>query len=385
MDTPRRLPEELAEDLVAGRLAERDAEAVSRALSADGELGRELGGALLIHGLLAGRQADPEKALAAIRRRLDAQGRGRPRARRWVPWAVAIAASLLVAVAGSILLPPRRTALPAGARVVSGSPEGLEPGAATVPLGRAITAGKAPVALACDDKSHVKMAPGSSLTIHGKTGGDRWRIELAAGAVQCDVPAGQRPFRVCTRAGDVVTEGTRFTVRLAVDDAGRRGLAVSVAEGRVRVERPPLGSASVAAGGLRLFPPPSPSGEGASLALRLLFPGEAVRPASVKLQAGTIEIEGKIGELDVEANVAPDGSVQSYSRELPPGELPGVLPAPVRDAVRARFGPDAQWVEADVELRGGVTAYEVTLRVQGKEVEVGLDADGHFLRREDND
>lgn len=385
MEEACRLPDETAEDLLAGELAEGDAEAASQAFSQSAGAARELAGALLVHGLLAGREADPERALAAIRRRLDAPARRRSRVRRWVPWAAAIAASLLLAVAGSLLIAPRRAAVPPGARLVGGSLEGVEPGKAAVPLGRAISAGKEPVVLACDDGSRLDVAPGSRLTLHGKAGGDRWRVELAAGALACTVPGGERPFRVCTRAGDVVTEGTRFSVRLAEDDAGLRGLAVSVAEGRVRVERPPSGSASVAAGGLRLFPAPTATEQGPSLALRLLFPGEAVSYVATKPVGGLIEIEGKIGALDVEAVVAPDGSVQSYSRELPQGDLPGALPAPVREAVRARFGPDAQWVEAEVESRGGAAAYEVTLRVQGKEVEVKLDADGHFLRKEDSD
>jgi hypothetical protein len=230
----------------------------------------------------------------------------------------------------------------------------------------------------------LDVAPGSCLTIHGRAGGDRWRIELAAGALACAVPGGERPFRVCTRAGDVVTEGTRFSVRLAEGDEGHWGLAVGVTEGRVGVERPPLGRTAVAAGGLRLCPAPTASGQGASLALRLLFPGEP-RNIVTRLEAGLLEIEGIVGGIEVEAVVAPDGSVQSYSRELPRDGLPGALPAPVRDAIRARFGPDAQWVEAEVKFRGGVAAYEATLRVQGKEVEVKLDADGHFLRKEDDD
>ena len=374
MDDANRLSDEMAEDLLAGA---RDAEGLAQSAGA----ARDFAGALLIHGLLAGREADPEKALTAIRRRLNAR---RAPARRWLPWAAAVAASLLIAVVASLLLPPRRTALPAGARVMCGLPEGMEPDGA-VPLQRSISAREEYVALLCGDGSRVEMAPGSSLTIRGETGGDRWRIELAAGAVQCDVPAGERPFRISTRAGDVVTEGTRFAVRLAEGDAGLPGLAVSVAEGRVRVEQPPRGSARVAAGGLRLFPAPTASEQGASLALRLLFPGEAVQSVAVKLAGGVLEIEGRIGGLEVEAAVAPDGSVQSYSRELPRGDLPGALPAPVRDALRARFGPDAQWVEADVEFRGGGVAYEVTLRVQGKEAEAKLDANGNFIRKEDND
>ncbi len=371
-----RLPDEVAEDLLVGGLAEGDA----RALLERAGAAEELAGALLVHGLLAGREADPERALDAIRRRL---GERRP-VRRWGLWAAAGAAALLIAVVASILLAPRQPPLPAGAQVMAGLPEGMEPGGA-VPLGRAISAGESFVALACADGSRVVLAPGSSLTLHGETGGDRWRVELAAGALNCTVPAGERPFRVCTRAGDVVTEGTRFGVRLGQGDDGTWGLAVSVAEGRVRVERPPLGSARVAAGGLRLFPAPDASGRGASLALRLLFPGEAVHSIATKLEGGVLEIEGKIGALEVEAKVASDGAVQSHSRELPLNDLPGALPAAVRDAIRARFGPDAEWVEAEVEVCGGSTAYEVTLRVGGKEVEERLDAKGNFMRKEDND
>lgn len=369
MDEPRRLADEEAEELVAGESGGE----------APGVSGRELAASLLIHGLLAGRQAEPEKALAAIRLRLGA--RERLKGRRRLLWAGAVAAGLILGAALSLLLPPRKPTIPPGALVVSGSPEGLEAGAARVPLGRRISAGKAPVTLACSDKSLVELAPGSSLTLHGRKGGDRWRLALDAGAVQCEVPRGEQPFRVCTRAGDVVTEGTRFGVRLAAGGDARLGLAVSVAEGRVRVERPPLGSVAVPAGALRLFPAPAASGEGALLALRLLFPGEAVQGVTAKLDGPVIEIEGKIGDLEVEAKVAPDGLVQSHSRELPPAGLP----AAVRAAVRARYGPDAQWVEAELEVRGGSTAYEVTLRVKGKEVEERLDPDGNFIRKEDSD
>ncbi|MBM4043313.1 MAG: hypothetical protein FJ290_32900 [Planctomycetes bacterium] len=377
MNDASRLPDEVAEDLLSGGLAEGDAQRLRQGAGA----ARDFAGALLVHGLLAGREADPEKALAAIRHRL---GKRSP-ARRWLLWTAAVAAALLIAIAGSLLLPPWRTMAPSGAHVVSGTLEGIEPGSAEVPLGRAIGTGREHVVLACREGSRLDVAPESSLTLRGKAGRDRWRIELAAGGVQCDVPNGQDPFRVCTRAGDVVTEGTRFSVRLAEGYKGLWGLAVSVAEGRVRVERRPQPNVGVAAGGLRLFPAPTASRQEALLALRLLFPGEAVEYLATKSVGGLLEIEGWIGDQDVEAVVAPDGSVQSYSRELPRGELPGALPAPVREALRARFGPDAQWVEAEVEFRGGTVAYEVTLRVQGKEVEAKLDADGRFLGREENE
>lgn len=379
------LRDEMAESLLAGELAEGDAEAASRALAQGTGAVRELAGALLVHGLLAARQTDCESAVAAISRRLDAAGRRRPSARRWARWGAALAAAALLAAAAAVLLARRWQAEPAGAQVLSGTLAGLESGEDAVPFGRAVATGDAPATLACGDGSRVEMAPGSALVIHGRTGGDRWRIELATGAVECHVPAGQHPFRVCTRAGDVVTEGTRFAARLAQDAEGRWGLAVSVAQGAVRVERPPLGSARVVAGGLRLFPPPAPSGEGAALALQLLFPGEDVRGVAAKLDRGQIELEGTIGGLEVEAEVAPDGSVQSYSRELPPSELPGALPAAVRDALRARFGQEVQWLEADREVRGGATFYEVTLRVGGKEAEVKLDASGNFVRGQDDD
>lgn len=353
------MPDDIAEDRLAGSLAEGDARA------------------LLIHGLLAGREGDPEAALVAIRRRLGARTRAR-RSLLW--WAAGVAVALLAAIGGSLFLPSRPQTPPSAASIVSGKLTGVVSEGTEVPVGRSVGTGAEHAVLACSDGSRLEVAPRTRLTIHGRVGADRWRIELAAGAVRCEVPEGERPFRVCTRAGDVVTEGTRFSVRLAEGDDGHWGLAVGVDEGRVRVERPPLRKATVAAGGMRIFPPPAASGEGALLALRLLFQGEAVHDVITKLAGGVLEIEGKIGALEVEAKVAPDGSVQSYSRQVPLSELP----ATVRDAVRARFGPETQWVEAEVEFRSGKVLYEVTLVVSGKETDVKLDADGRFLEQEED-
>ncbi|MBM4042676.1 MAG: hypothetical protein FJ290_29660, partial [Planctomycetes bacterium] len=128
MNDASRLPDEVAEDLLAGGPAEGDAAAAAQALTQSRRAVSDFAGALLIHGLLAGREADPEKALAAIRHRLGK----RPPARRWLLWTAAVAAALLIAVAGSLLLPPWRTMAPSGAHVVSGTLEGIEPGSAEV-------------------------------------------------------------------------------------------------------------------------------------------------------------------------------------------------------------------------------------------------------------
>lgn len=384
MPDARQLPDELAEALVAGQLDGQDAETAAQALAAGGEAERALAGVLLVHGLLAGRRAEPEAALAAIRRRLAAERAGSPRVRRWLPWAAGIAAMLLLAAGVALHVALRPPPAPVAARLVSGRPDGLPLGASTVPYGQAVLASKA-VELACDDGSQVEMAPGSTLTIQGQAGADRWRIDLARGEVRCTVPGGERPFRVRTGVADVVTEGTEFSVRLGGDERGARGMAVAVAKGRVRVEQPGLASVRVAAGGLRLFPAPPDPGQAAALALSLLFPGERAQGIRRSQEHGAIEVEAWIQGQEVEVTLTADGTVRSYGRELPADELPGALPPAVRRAVEARLGHDVAWLEAEMEVRGGATTYEVGVRAQGREVELHFDADGNPIAKEDGD
>jgi len=384
MADARELPVELAEGLVAGQLDERDAETLAQALSDSEEAERGLAGVLLVHGLLAGSRADPEEALAAIQRRLAAETDGPPRVRHGLLWAAGIAAVLVLLIGAAalyvVLTPPPG---PIAARLLSGRPDGLPLGASTVTYGQPVSASKA-VELACEDGSQVAMAPGSTLTIVGVTETDRWRIALARGEVRCTVPSGEHPFRVRTTVADVVTEGTEFTVRLGGADGGPQGMAVTVAEGKVRVEQTGLAGVRVQVGGLRLFPTPSDPGQAVALALGLLFPGERTRGIRTKETDGVIEVEAWIQGREVEVELTPDGAVRSYGRELPAEELPEALPPAVRRAVERRLGPDVAWLEAERETRGGATTYEVVVRARGRKIELHFDADGSVVHSEED-
>jgi len=348
------------------------------------EAERGLAGVLLVHGLLAGSRADPEQALAAIQRRLAAETDGPPCTRHGLLWAAGIAAVLVLLIGAAALYvaltPPPG---PIAARLVSGRPDGLPLGASTVTYGQPVSASKA-VELVCEEGSRLAMAPGSTLTIEGMTETDRWRIALARGEVRCTVPSGEHPFRVRTAVADVVTEGTDFTVRLGGDDGGPGGMAVTVAEGKVRVEQPGLASVRVEAGGLRLFPTPPDPGQAVALALSLLFPGERVQGIRSEQVGGAIEVEAWIQGQEVEVELTPDGAVQSYSRELPAEELPEALPPAIRRAVGMRLGPDVAWIEAEREVRGGATTYEVVVRARGRDVELHIDADGRVIHTEED-
>lgn len=384
MSDARELPVELAEALVAGQLAEQDAEAVAQALSDSEEAERVLAGVLLVHGLLAGSRADPEEALAAIQRRLAAETGSPSRRRRRLLWAAGVAAALLLAAGVALFFALTPPPGPIAARLVSGRPDGLPLGVSTVTYGQAVSASKA-VELVCEEGSRVAMAPGSTLTIEGMTESDRWRIVLARGEVRCTVPSGEHPFRVRTAVADVVTEGTEFTVRLGGSGGGPRGMAVAVAEGKVRVEQPGLASVRVEAGGLRLFPKPSDPGQAAALAMSLLFPGERVQGIRSKQKGGVIEAEAWIQGREVEVELTPDGAVRSYGRELAAEDLPERLPPAVRRAVEMSLGPDVAWLEAERETRGGVTTYGIVVRARGRKVELDIDADGRVIHKEEEE
>jgi ferric-dicitrate binding protein FerR (iron transport regulator) len=377
MAEPGKTFEELTQDLLAGRLDPGDAPALSRVLEASPVARRDLDEQLLVHALLTARSADPTKALANVKGRLRAS-----QVRRRLLWAAALAASVIVAIGLLMLFAPRKAADRAVARLVSGSVKGI-PAEATpreILPGQSLATGDAPASLECNDGSRVELNPASRIILRGQVEADRCRVELVEGAIRCATVAGDEPFRVCTPVGDVVTEGTEFGVRLA---AGQRGFAVTVTQGSVRVERPGVSSVRVPANRLWVSPTLSAAKESAELTLELLFPGERVQDAKAELEAGLLELEGKIGGADVEATVEADGTVRDYSRELPREVLPAALPQAVRRAVQAAFKGRIEWVAAEVKYAGGTTGFEVELQVNGKKLELKLDANGN--RAKDNE
>ncbi len=381
---------ELTEDLIAGRLSQQDSRLLSRALQESPGATSATARVLMIHGMLAGRATEPERALVAIKARIRWGTSGTVRAevqpnRRRLLWAAGLAALLLIAAGVGLHVamqkPVARETPPA--RLVSGSIEGLTAETNEIPRGRQVSTGAAPAELLCGDGSRIQLELQSIVTVHGADEDDRWRIELAGGGIRCTVPDGRRPFRVSTPLADVVTEGTQFAVRIGEDAGGTRALLVGVTEGTVRVERPGLPFERLAVGNLRVFPPPSAGDQAARLALRLLFPGEPIESIELIKKGGRFEIGCKIGEGGVEAKVTPGGTVLSCSREFSSRELPEALPENIRRAIEARHGADIQWDEAEVEFIKGTTLYEVEIRVRGKEHELKLDSDGRFIKEND--
>ena len=384
--------EQFGEALIAGTLCPADAKRLSAELGRDEASVAELRGVLLVHGLLAGRMADPEQGLAAVKARLrrrqptpSSSSRGR------LMWAAALAASVLLAVgiAMHIANRPDGSRPPAGAppvvRLVGGQIEGLPDDATEAPIGQALTAGHDGATLLCRDGSRLELEAGTTVTLRGETGEDRWRVDLSEGGLDCTVSDGQRPFRVSTAIADVVTEGTAFDVRVSRPDWPCRCVLVGVTEGAVRIEQPGGPGSRLAANAMRVFPSPHNERRLAVPILELVFPGQDIRGAGAgtAIEDGKMEIRSRMASGEVEVSVAPDGTVVGYSRELPGGDVPQDLPDAVRDSIERRFGANVTWTEIEVEFSKGAVFYEMELRVRGEEVEVRLDAGGNIVHEGD--
>ena len=159
------------------------------------------------------------------RQRSRAAGSSRSRVGVWLPWGLAAAATVLLAVQLASRAPVAST--------ISADP--TQPAEVVTGNGELAT-------LRLHDGSVVRLAPRSRLRLlrtHRERG--VWVEGQAFFAVAKDP---DRPFRVRTSAGDLVALGTRFDVR-----ADARGLRLAVLEGRValfaRGERKEVASGEV--------------------------------------------------------------------------------------------------------------------------------------------
>lgn len=218
---------------VSGESAPAEAEAVAAWLAAHPE------DAQLLHALgeatapLANPSApiDTERALAKVLARrdtmtapddvpsLEAARRRRERAapvrRSWSRPLTAIAATLAIVVAGSVVW-RSRTAAPADASVA---------------IARFATAAGAIDSLRLPDGSEVVLGPGSTLTPSATFGGADRDVTLDGEAYFVVSRDDARPFTVRTRDARVVDLGTAFTVQTTAE----HGVSVVVTSGRVRL------------------------------------------------------------------------------------------------------------------------------------------------------
>lgn len=167
-----------------------------------------------LRGIALREQSPVPRAAELIERmrlqRLRGAGPSRSWPRTWLPWSLAAAASVLLAIQFATRVQPLTTAA-AG--------ESAQPTEIVTGEGELAT-------VRMQDGSVVRLAPRSRLrllaTRHER---DVWLEGHAFFAVAKDP---SRPFRVRTSEGDLVVLGTRFDVRTEP-----RGLRVAVIEGRV--------------------------------------------------------------------------------------------------------------------------------------------------------
>ena len=363
MQGSERVFEELIEDIDEGKAA--------------GEDSRRLPQAMFIHGLLAGKHADPDKLLSKIR----------PDRRLGPLRVLALAASLIL---GAVLLwlayckmPERPTAVATAAELTAGRLKDTPADSKLIALAKIVSTEDETASILCRDGSSLELEAGSIMRILGPVHSDRWRVELLAGAIKCTVPQGHRPFRLVARAADVITESTQFSVRTGAIRTGASGIVVRVTEGTVRVESRGRPIVKVSADEIRIVPEPGGSNEHALLALLLLFPEELVKDVKTEWKGDLLEIEGKVVDGEVEAIIAPGGIVESYALEVSGGRLDAEVPNLIRQAIKMEFGAGVTLLEVGTKFEKGLKTYEVEIRSKGRDIEVELDPFGNIIGREE--
>ena len=138
------------------------------------------------------------------------------------------------------------------------------------------------------------------------------------------------------------------------------------------------------AAAVSLVAPPAPVVE----ALHKRFPGATIEKWSKDNEHGVVlyDVEFLQDGKRLEADVAPDGTIDSWEREIPVSELPQA----VRDgALAARPGASIVDAMACTRVAGGkdeLVGYEVVLQPpKGKKTEVTVAPDGKILEDEDDD
>jgi hypothetical protein len=381
MGEAARAIEEIAERFVSGELSVQDEPRLVEGLRAGEIFGGNVAGALLVHGLLVARCMDVDAGVAAVMKRIRRSEAVRRPTHRRVAWMAALAATVLLAAGLTIFIVLRGEPGRPIARLAEGELVGVDGG--TIAAGQVVDSGGARAALVCPDGSRIELEPHSRASLDGPVDGDRWRIALLTGGVECDVPESTGAVRVRTSVGDVITAGTRFGVRVDEPTDGVGGLLVRVFEGAVRVERVARRTVRVETGTVRVFPAALDSTDARRGLLQLLFGGEPVTDVVAKFENGLLEVEGRIGAHGVGAEVAADGVVVRYAREYARGEVPDVLPEAVRRAVEAKYGPDVRWIEAEIGFRGTAPDYEAEIRVGRRTIEVRIDAEGRVTEIQD--
>jgi hypothetical protein len=115
-------------------------------------------------------------------------------------------------------------------------------------------------------------------------------------------------------------------------------------------------------------------------AFKTRFPDAVMKAAYKEVDEGktTYEIESVQKGRGLDVVFAPNGRIESISREI----KPGALPAPVVAAVKRRY-PRSQVVEASEVTEDGETYIEVIVKkADGKNVTISIDDDGTNLEEE---
>lgn len=94
----------------------------------------------------------------------------------------------------------------------------------------------APALFRMSDGSEAELSPSSTAVFRGRVGDARQVVELNAGAGRFKVAKAPDTFKIETPAGRVTVLGTEFTVELRKQKKRPAAMAVSVTEGRVRVD-----------------------------------------------------------------------------------------------------------------------------------------------------
>lgn len=158
-----------------------------------------------------------------------------PRARAW-SWAVPLAAGVMIALLGAVLMSPRSEDV-AVVTWVGGDGSVMQRRQQQVMVVRGLalhaddvlTTGGGTLTIRYGDGTQVRVEPASALAV---VAGDGKRLRLDRGVVQAQVAPQPtaHPLRVTTTHGEAVVVGTRFTLAVSVS---RTHLAVD--EGRVRL------------------------------------------------------------------------------------------------------------------------------------------------------